>query len=292
MLTVVTAGCAANGNVAARGTGGRVQVVAAENFWGSIVRQLAGPAADVTSIISNPETDPHDYEPTPDDARKIASAQLVIENGIGYDPWAQQLLAVDGDSGRKVLNVGHLLGIADGGNPHQWYSQASGERFVVQVTRDLEELDPAHLSEYEQRKRTFRVHALSGYTALIARIRREFAGTAIGASESIVAPLAETLDLRLITPPKFLDAIAEGNEPTASDKATVDAEIRDHTINVFVFNSQNSTPDVQRLVDAARRERIPVATVTETLTPAGATFQSWQTRQLAALLAALRRSRR
>ena len=105
-----------------------------------------------------------------------------------------------------------------------------------------------------------------------------------------MAPWAETLGLKLMTPESFLDAIAEGNEPTASDKATVDAQIRDHKIKVFVFNSQNSTPDVQRLVDAARHADIPVVTVTETLTPENATFQAWQVRELRALLAALARA--
>jgi zinc/manganese transport system substrate-binding protein len=102
-----------------------------------------------------------------------------------------------------------------------------------------------------------------------------------------VSLLAQSTGLKLLTPEPFLDAIAEGNEPTAQDKATTDAQIRERRIKVFVYNSQNSTPDVQRLVDEARAEHIPVTTVTETLVPAHATFQDWQTRQLRALLAAL-----
>lgn len=270
-------------------TQGRVRVVAAENFWGSIAKQVAGADADVSSIISNPDADPHDYEPTAQDARSIASAQLVIENGIGYDPWAQQLLRVDGTR-RTVLDVGEVLGVPEGGNPHQWYSRESVEKVIRRVASDLGSIDPGRRSDYERNARNYESKGLAQYSALISRIKGQYRQTPIGASESVVAPLAETLGLKLMTPASFLDAIAQGNEPSAQDKSAVDAQIRDHRIKVFVYNSQNSTPDVQRLVDEARAEHIPVATVTETLTPAHATFQEWQVRELRDLLGALDRA--
>jgi len=293
VVAVVVGAGACSSMTADRGVGssGRVRVVAAENFWGSIARQVAGNDADVTSIISNPDADPHDYEPTSHDARTIASAQLVVENGIGYDPWAQQLLAVDQGPHRTVLDVGAVVGVSDGGNPHQWYSRASVEKVIDRLVTDLGTVDPTHRADYARNARTYESKGLAEYNALIGRIRREYSGTPIGASESIVAPLAETTGLKLLTPAPFLDAIAEGNEPTAQDKSTTDAQIRDHDISVFVYNTQNSTPDVQRLVDAARAEHIPIATVTETLTPANATFQSWQVRQLRSLLHALDEAR-
>jgi zinc/manganese transport system substrate-binding protein len=263
--------------------------VAAENFWGSIAAQIAGNDADVTSIITNPDADPHAYEPTADDARAIASAQLVIENGIGYDTWAQKLLDAESSAG-TVLDVGKVVGVSAGGNPHQWYSQASVEKFINRVTEDLQHLDPSHRSDYERNARAYRSTGLAEYSALISQIKHKYAGRSIGASESIVALWATTLGLNMVTPESFLNAVAEGNEPTAADKATVDAQIHDRQIKVFVFNSQNSTPDVQRLVGAARAEHIPVTTVTETLTPAKATFQEWQVRELRALLAALEKA--
>jgi zinc/manganese transport system substrate-binding protein len=287
-VSLVAAGAAAGCSSSVSSASGHpLRVVAAENFWGSIAAQLAGRDADVTSIINNPDTDPHDYEPTAQDARTVASADLVIENGIGYDPWAHQLIAADGKSSRGVLNVGQLLGIADGGNPHQWYSQASVTRFIHQVTSDLETLDPSHRSDYERNERAYETTALARYSSLITEIKRRYAGTPIGGSESIITPWAATLGLKMETPESFLDAIAEGNEPTASDKATADAQIREHQIKVFVFNSQNSTPDVQRLVDEARQEHIPVTEVTETLAPANVSFQDWQVRELEDLLGAL-----
>ena len=160
----------------------------------------------------------------------------------------------------------------------------------ARLTSDLAAVDPAHRDDYERNARDFETNGLAQYDALIARVKRQYRGTPIGASESIVVPLAETLGLQVMTPQSFLDAIAEGSEPTASDKTTADEQIRDHRIKVFVFNSQNSTPDVQRLVDEARREHIPVTPVTETLAPSNATFQAWQVRELRSLLAALARA--
>jgi zinc/manganese transport system substrate-binding protein len=269
-----------------------VRVVAAENFWGSIARQIAGPDAAVTSLVSNPGTDPHSYEPTPADARAIASARLVIVNGIGYDPWAQQLLDADNASGRVVLDVGALVGVPAGGNPHQWYAHGAVLKVIDRVARDLATVDPRHRTGYEARARSLVASGLAEYNALTTETRRTYAGVAIGGSESIVAVWASALGLRLVTPRSFVDAIAEGSEPTASDKATVDAQIKRHEIAVFVFNSQNLTPDVQRLVGEARSARIPVVAVTETLVPEGATFQQWQVRELRELLAALEKAER
>jgi len=288
LAAVVLAACS-SGSTPTAGDG-RIRVVVAENFWGSIARQIAGADAVVTSIISKPGADPHDYEPTPDDARSVAGARIVIENGIGYDPWMKELVDADASSSQVVLDVGKLLGVAAGGNPHQWYSRAAVERVSARVAADLEAADPAHRDAYERNQRYFDETALAQYNALIATIQRRYAGTPIGASESIAVPLAATLGLRVLTPAKFLEAVAEGNEPSASDKATADAQIRKHRIAVLVFNGQNSTPDVQRLVDEARAARIPVVTITETLTPANATFQSWQTGELRALAAALGRA--
>jgi len=284
LAAVILAACSAGARSPANGS---VRVVVAENFWGSVATQIAGAQADVTSVIDRPGTDPHDYEPTPGDARNVADSELVVENGIGYDPWMQQLVDADGSPRQVVLDVGKLLGVPDGGNPHQWYSSASVHRVAACIARDLEAADPAHRTAYERNERAFETRALAGYDSLIAGIKRDDAGTPIGGSESIVAPLAETLGLKLMTPAKFLDAIAEGNEPAASDKTTADAQIREHRIAVFVYNTQNSTPDVQRLVDEAGREHVPVVPITETMTPANATFQEWQVRQLRLLSVAL-----
>ena len=283
LATTVVLGACSTGPVSRAG----VRVVAAENFWGSITAQIAGPDASVTSVVTKPDADPHDYEPTPGDARAFADARLVIENGIGYDPWAQRLLDADPGHGRVVLDVGNVLDVPDGGNPHQWYSRAAVGTFITQVTADLARVDPSHRAAYARRAHVLVTRGFAALDRGIARIKRRFAGSPIGASESIVSLWADSLHLELLTPTSFVDAVSEGNEPTATDKATVDAQIANHAIKVFVYNEQNATPDVRRLVDAAQRARIPVVTITETLVPETASFQVWQAREVRELYQAL-----
>jgi zinc/manganese transport system substrate-binding protein len=290
VLAALALGACSTGAGAHSTAGGHLRVVAAENFWGSITAALAGDRAQVSSIITNPATDPHDYEATPQDARQVASADLVIVNGIGYDTWAQKLLDADPSPQRSVLDVGALVGVKVGGNPHQWYSPASVDKFIASVTGDLVRLDPADAPYFTARRQAYVTTGLAEYHALIAQIRQRFAGTPVGASESIVTPLVAALGLTMKTPASFLDAIAEGNEPSAADTATANEQIADRAIKAFVFNTQNATPDVQRLVDAAHAKGIPVVTVTETLTPAGATFAAWQTAELRNLRDALART--
>ncbi len=272
---------------AAAQAGGPLRVAAAENFWGSIAAQLGGDRVQVTSVITNPATDPHEYEPSASDARTLAEAQLVLVNGIGYEPWAPQLLAANPVKGRIVLTVGDLVGIKPGGNPHRWYSPGNVQQVIAAIVSSYQRLDPADAAYFERQRVLFETKALRAYKAEIATIKRRYAGVAVGASESIFAPLAQALGLDLVTPASFLRAISEGAEPTAADKTTIDRQIARRQIKVWVENSQNSTPDVQRLTDEARKKGIPVTTITETLTPATATFEAWQLAQLKALAAAL-----
>jgi zinc/manganese transport system substrate-binding protein len=265
----------------------KIAVVAAENFWGSIAAQLGGEHAAVSSIVANPDTDPHDYEPTPADGRTMAGAQFAIVNGIGYDPWAPKLLAANPSSSRVVLTVGQLVGVPDGGNPHRWYSPANVHQVIGRITADYQRIDPADSAYFTAQRQKFESTTLATYNSLITSIKTKYAGTPIGASESIVTPLAEGLGLKMLTPETFLDAISEGSDPTAADKTTIDNQIKTKQIKVYVFNSQNSTPDVQAQVAAAKAAGIPVTTVTETLAPANATFQSWQVKELQGIQAAL-----
>ncbi|HET7443342.1 MAG TPA: zinc ABC transporter substrate-binding protein [Solirubrobacterales bacterium] len=290
-LVVASAAIAGCGEGAdAGGSSGRIDVVAAEDFWGSIAEQLGGEEVEVTNIITNPAADPHDYEPNSEDAREMAAAEVAIVNGIGYDQWAQKLIDANPSSGRRVLDVGDLLGLEAGDNPHQWYSPTAVHRVIGQITADYTQADPDHAAYFEQRRRQFEAQGLDEYDDLIAQIKARYAGTPVGASESIFEPLAEALGLKLITPPGFFDAVAEGTEPSPGEKAETDAQIEDGEIAVWVYNSQNATPDVQRLNDAAAAAGVPVATVTETLTPEGASFQAWMLRQLRGLEQALARS--
>ncbi|MGW3627588.1 metal ABC transporter solute-binding protein, Zn/Mn family [Streptomyces sp. NPDC000880] len=278
--TSPSAGTDSTAESSGSGGGKTIQVLAAENFWGSIASQLGGSHVKVTSVINNPDADPHDYEPTAADARTVAGAQYTIVNGIGYDAWADKLLSANPAGGRTDLKVGDLVGIKPGGNPHRWYSPDDVHQVIEKITADYKKLDPADAADFEKLRSTFETKTLAPYNELISGIKAKYADTSVGASESIVSPLAEGLGLKMLTPDSFLSAVSEGSDPTAKDKATIDQQIADKKIKVYVYNNQNATPDVQAQVKAAKAKGIPVAAVTETLTPAGASFQDWQVRQL------------
>jgi len=298
-LTPLAAICAA-GAIALVGCGSaepneesssaKLRVVAAENFWGSIAAQLGGEDAEVRSIIANPNTDPHSYEPTAADARAMAGARMTIVNGIGYDEWASHLLSADSDGGRVSLDVGNLLGMKAGDNPHQWYSPAHVRAVIERIVADYSKLRPADAGYFAQRQHAFEMVGLARYDALLRQIRARYAGVPVGYSESIFQPLGEALGLKLLTPYSFAKAIAEGTEVSAQDRQTVDRQASGHQIEVWVFNSQNVTPDVQRVNELARAAHIPIATVTETLSPASDSFQQWQVAELEGLQRALHRA--
>ncbi|HEY5193255.1 MAG TPA: zinc ABC transporter substrate-binding protein [Solirubrobacteraceae bacterium] len=267
---------------------GKLEVVAAENFWGSIAAQLGGAKVSVRSIIVNPNTDPHSYDPTAEDARTMAGARMAIVNGIGYDEWASHLLAANPSGGRTVLDVGSLLGLTQGDNPHQWYSPAHVHAVIDEIVTDYDKQLPADASYFAQRKEAFETIGLARYNRLIQQIKARYAGVPVGYSESIFQPLGEALGLKLATPYSFAKAIAEGSEVSAQDKQTVDRQASGREIKVWVVNSQNLTPDVQRVSELARAADIPIATVTETLSPASDSFEQWQVAELEGLERALR----
>ncbi len=293
ILAALIAGCGASSSPSGASGGssgasqGKFVVVAGENFWGSIAAQLAGNKAVVQSIIVNPATDPHSYEPNARDARTVVGAKLAIVNGLGYDNWMVQLLAADQEGGRIVLNVGSALGLSDGENPHQWYSPTSVYEIIDRILTDYDKLDPADSGYFAARKQLFETQGLARYNRLRQEIRSKYAGVPVGYSESIFRPLGEDLGLKLLTPYSFAKAIAEGTDVTAQDKQTVDEQAEHDQIKVWIYNSQNATPDVQRITSIVKTHHIPIATVTETLSPATASFQQWQTAQLESLIAAL-----
>jgi zinc/manganese transport system substrate-binding protein len=296
-LTALIAGCgksspsgssslASSGGSSGAGDGA-FDVVAAENFWGSIAAQLAGDKARVQSIIVNPDTDPHSYEPTAQDVRTIAGANMAIANGIGYDNWMTQSLGASPSRGRVVLDVGDALGLKEGDNAHQWYSPSNVYKVIDQIVADYGKLDPADSAYFARQKQNFETRGLARYNQLRQQIRSKYAGVAVGYSESIFEPLGEDLHLKLLTPYSFAQAIAEGTDVTAHDKRTVDSQAEGREIKVWVYNSQNVTPDVQRVTSIVKSQHIPIATVTETLSPASDTFQQWQVAELEGLAAAL-----
>ena len=284
-VVVALAGTAC-GTGAVGPTPGVLNVVAGENFWGSIAVQLGGSKVSVQSVVTDPNADPHEYESSTADARAFAEADLVILNGAGYDDWGQKLLDANSSSHRSVLNIAQLLGRKPGDNPHFWYNPGYVLTVADKITAEYRAIDSADSSYFDQQRSAFTA-ALKPYTDRIAEIKSKYAGTPIGSTESIFVYMAGALGLNLISPPDFMNAVAEGTDPPASAVATFHDQVAGKMIKVLVYNIQASSALTASLKQLAQQQHIPSVGVTETLQPVGATFQAWQTAQLTTLEAAL-----
>ncbi|HEU0000594.1 MAG TPA: zinc ABC transporter substrate-binding protein [Ktedonobacteraceae bacterium] len=266
-----------------------LNVVAGENFWGSIATQLGGSHVNVTSVVSDPNADPHQYQSNTDIARAFAQANYVILNGAGYDSWGQKLLDANPVDGRKVFTVANLLGKHEGDNPHFWYNPTYVEQVSDQITRDYQALDPAASAYFTHQRAAFET-ALSAYHNRIAEIKAKFTGKKVGATESIFVYMANALGLNLISPPEFMNAVAEGNDPPASSVVTFQQQLRQKQISVLVYNVQTVTNINTMMKQLASQQNIPIVGISETIQPATASFQDWQTAQLQTLQNALNAS--
>lgn len=266
----------------------QLKVVAGESFWASVAAQVGGFRVSVHSVVSDPNADPHEYEATTADARAFAEADLVILNGAGYDGWGTKLLAASPSQHRQVIDVAQLLGKKAGDNPHFWYDPAAVVKVADSITARYKAIDPEMATKgyFEQQRDEF-TKALAPYTDEIATIRQKYAGTAVGATESIFVYMAQALSLKLTTPTAFMDAIAEGNDPPAGAVAEFHDQIAGNQIKVLIYNVQTATAVTTNLKALAASHHIPAVGVSETLQPQDATFQDWQLAQLKSLEAAL-----
>lgn len=252
-------------------------MVAAENFWGSLVSQIGGSHVNVTSIVTNPNTDPHEYETNAADARAIANACLVIVNGAGYDTWALSEIAASNAPHQTVLNVQLLLGQPVDANPHFWYSPSIVNATVKAMYQDLVKIDPTHSSYYKQQYASLNSSLWTSYMKQELIIKQQFAGTPVASTESIFEYMANATGLKIITPPAFMEAVAEGNDPSAQDIATFENQLNggNSTVRVLVYNEQTVTPLTQSLLALAAKNEIPYIRISETIQPPNYTFQAW-----------------
>jgi zinc/manganese transport system substrate-binding protein len=286
VLGLLLLGAACGASSVPGGSSGAINVIAAENFWGSIALQLGGSKVSVQSVVSDPNADPHEYESSANDARAFAEAKLVILNGAGYDDWGNKLLAANPASGRQVLNVADLLGKKVGDNPHFWYNPDFVVKVADSITAQYKTIDSAGASYFDQRRSDF-ARALRPYTEEIANIKQKYSGVPIGATESIFVYMATALGLNLTTPVEFMDAVAEGNDPPASAVVEFQDQISGNQIKVLIYNVQTSTAVTTNIKALAASHHVPGVGVSETLLPENLTFQDWQLAQLKSLDAAL-----
>lgn len=263
---------------------GQIAVVAAENFYGDIARQIGGDRVAVVSIMNNPDQDPHLFETTPSIVRQLAAAQIAILNGANYDPWMDKLLAATPRVGRTVISAAQLTGHKPGDNPHLWYDPVTMPAVATALAEALAKADSAHALDYAARLKTT-LAALGRITQRVAQLKAKHAGTAVTATEPVFGPMAEALGLT-VRNQRFQLAMMNDTEPSARDMAAFESDLKERKVKVLIYNSQVSEKLTERLRDIAYKAKVPVVGVTETM-PANTSFQDWVLSELDALDKAL-----
>ncbi len=269
-------------------SGGRVRVVAAENVYGNIVSQIGGGRVAVTSILHDPNADPHLYTASTRNELAVSQAAVVIQNGVGYDSFMQKLEAAAPSSHRILVTMASVLGVhgADA-NPHLWYDVPRLDRIAGAIAAALERADPAHRAAYRSGLHAFE-HRLGPLRREVASIRARHAGDPVAYTEPVPGYLLAAAGLDNLTPVAFARAIEDGSDPSPEAVAQMTGLMTGHRVQVLLYNSQTTSPITARIEAAARAAGIPVVGVTETLPP-GETFQQWQLRQAVSLDRALDR---
>jgi zinc/manganese transport system substrate-binding protein len=254
-------------------------VVAAENFYGDLAQQIGGPQVQVTSILTNPNQDPHSFEASPSTARAIADAGLVVYSGADYDPWVANLLAASTVPERKVIVVADLMQRKSGDNPHLWYDPRTMPALAKALAAEFAGRDPAHRQDYESRLQAF-LASIEPMNRKIAALRQKYAGQPVTATEPVFGYMSDALGLDMRNQP-FQIAVMNETEPSASQIAAFEKDLKTRAVKVLFYNSQVTDDLTARLQKIATESGVPIVGVSET-EPPGLTYQAWMGGQLEA----------
>ncbi|CCD36641.1 Zinc ABC transporter, periplasmic-binding protein ZnuA [Candidatus Paraburkholderia kirkii UZHbot1] len=261
-----------------------VKIVAAENFYADVARQIGGAHVQVTSILNNPDQDPHLFEASPSVGRALTHAKIVVYNGADYDPWMDKLLSASKASDRRTIVTGQLAHKQSGDNPHLWYDPSVMPLVAKELATTLEASDPPNAQDYAKNLQSF-LAALKPIDARIKAIKAKYASTPVTATEPVFGYMAKALGLDMRNE-HFQLSVMNDTEPSASDTAAFESDLRNHAVKLFIYNSQASDGAATRMLALAKQSGVPVLGVTETA-PAGKSFQRWMLNELAAVEKAL-----
>ena len=264
---------------------GPVTIVAAENFYGDVAQQIGGADVKVTSILSNPDQDPHLFEASPAVGRALSGARIVVYSGIDYDPWMEKLLAAAKSANRQVIVVADLRGHKSGDNPHVWYDPDTMHAFAKALADRLGEVDPANKAAYQERLEAFQ-RSVRPIAAKVAALRKRLAGTPVTATEPVFGYMLDALGTP-VRNQSFQLSVMNNAEPSASDVAAFENDLKQHRVKLLIYNGQASDPVAERMLKLAKASNIPVVAVTET-EPPGKSWQGWVMSELDAVAEALR----
>ncbi|WP_395066607.1 metal ABC transporter solute-binding protein [Paraburkholderia silvatlantica] len=284
----------ASAALAAQAGSATIAVVAAENFYGDVVKQIGGNYVDVTSILSNPDQDPHLFEASPKTARALQNARVVVYNGADYDPWMSKLLGATGPgksgtngtngTSRTTIVAADLVGKKAGDNPHLWYDPKTMPAVARAVSAALGAADPAHKSVYDANLATF-LASLQPVDARVAALRARYRGQPVTATEPVFGYMSDAIGLDMRNQ-RFQLATMNDTEASASDIAAFERDLRERRVRVLIYNSQATEALTRRMLALAKQSNVPSVSVTETQ-PAGVNFQQWMLAQLDSLDKAL-----
>jgi zinc/manganese transport system substrate-binding protein len=263
-----------------------IPVLGTENFYANLLAQVGGARVTATSLLNNPNADPHAYEASTQAAVTVADAQLVVINGLGYDDFMQHLLSASPSSTRVVIDVQQLLGLPDTANAHVWYDPATMPKVAAAAEAALAKLEPANSAYFAAREQAY-VASLAPINAQIAALKAKYAGAPVAFTEPVAGYLAQAIGLQVLTPEGFQRAIEDGTDPSPADVAAERDLLTEKKVRVLIYNSQVITPITQQMHDLAVSNGIPVVGVAETMPPEYKTYQAWQLAQLAQLGQAL-----
>ena len=285
-LSLVVA-CFASASAVAASPKDLVRAVGAENEYGNVISQVGGRYVNVASVMSNPNTDPHTFEVSTSVAREVAAAQLIVQNGVGYDEFMQQLESASPSRTRKVVSAQSLLGLpSDTKNPHLWYKPITMELVAKSVERELAEIDPRHAAYFEQRLGAFD-SSLQTLTHAIAAFRATLKGVRVATTEPVADYLLSALGLDNATPFSFQADVMNGIDPSPEDIAFQQNLFTTHVVKVFCYNAQVISPVTTSLLSLAKSSRVPVVAVYETMPVPGYDYQSWMLAEIKALTKAI-----
>ena len=267
----------------------KIQIVAAENFYGDISKQLGGEHVSVTSILSDPNVDPHEYESNVQDGIAITKATIVIKNGDNYDTWIDKLLSASPNKNRVVLTGADIATHKLTENPHIWYGIDNVKEVAQKITETLKQQDSVNAAEYDQNLVKFDT-SLEPIQQKMDSIKSNYNGTPVALTETIYLYQTQPMGLNVLTPHAFEQAIAEGNDPSADDVAKANDQITQKQVKVLIYNEQTVTPVTTNLQNEAKKQNVPFVTVTETM-PTTKHYQGWMLDQLTSLEAALQSSK-
>lgn len=265
----------------------KLRAVGAENEYANVIAQIGGRFVSVDAVMSNPNTDPHTFEASTSFAQAIASAQLVVQNGAGYDTFMNQLESSTPNSSRRVIDVQKLLGLSSTTkNPHLWYDPKTMPAVATLVAHDLSSLAPKHAAYFTRRLKAF-LASLQPVELAIKNFKARFAGAEVATTEPVADYLLQALGLDNRTPFRFQADIMNGVDPSPEDIAFQEGLLTSHRVKVFCYNEQVSSTVTVALRALAESSHIPAVAVYETMPTPGFDYQTWMLAEIAALTKAL-----